>query len=210
MASHACLVARDAAYNFGDLVANSSSLAFQAIQECEKELDQIEREIDEKLAAAITRVSESRARELLACLKFIIDLERIGDLILSAAHRFRHSHSLDNRDTRQLAAMSAILQRMLEQIQLGFVQREVSYAAAVLQADTEVDQTRFAIFQRHLRARTKKGSEESSIDVLFMAQALERAGDHAKNLAEELYSLVEGHTLRHVPKKQRTSRLAGL
>jgi phosphate uptake regulator len=38
-----------------------------------------------------------------------------------------------------------------------------------------------------------------------MAQALERAGDHTTNLAEELYSLIEGHSLRHLPKKRASS-----
>jgi phosphate uptake regulator len=40
-----------------------------------------------------------------------------------------------------------------------------------------------------------------SFEVLLMAQALERCGDHTKNLAEELYSLIQGHTLRHLPKR---------
>ena len=42
----------------------------------------------------------------------------------------------------------------------------------------------------------------SPFDVLLMAQALERAGDHTTNLAEDLYSLIEGRSLRHVPKKR--------
>jgi hypothetical protein len=57
---------------------------FLAIKDCEKELDQIERKIDDQLPEAITRVGEAKARELLACLKFITDLERIGDLAYSA------------------------------------------------------------------------------------------------------------------------------
>jgi phosphate uptake regulator len=42
----------------------------------------------------------------------------------------------------------------------------------------------------------------SGFDVLLMAQALERAGDHTTNLAEDLYSLIEGRSLRHPPKKR--------
>jgi len=64
--------------------ADGSRLAFLAIKDCEKELDQIERKIDDQLPEAITRVGEAKARELLACLKFITDLERIGDLAYSA------------------------------------------------------------------------------------------------------------------------------
>ena len=79
-----CLIARDAVFNVRDFLADGSRLAFLAIKDCEKELDQIERKIDEQLPEAITRVGEAKARELLACLKFITDLERIGDLAYSA------------------------------------------------------------------------------------------------------------------------------
>lgn len=60
-------------------------MAFLAIRDCEQELDQIERYIDEHMPGAITQVSESKARQLLASLKAITDLERIGDLVLGVA-----------------------------------------------------------------------------------------------------------------------------
>src|SRR5215470_15952965 len=85
LALKACLIARDAAFNVQDLLTNSSRMAFLAIKDCEKELDQIERQIDEQLPGAITRVNETKARQLLACLKCITDLERIGDLIMGVA-----------------------------------------------------------------------------------------------------------------------------
>ena len=66
LALKACLIARDAAFNVRDLLTNSSRMAFLAIKDCEKELDLIERQIDERLPAAITKVNEARARQLLA------------------------------------------------------------------------------------------------------------------------------------------------
>jgi len=57
-----CLIARDAVFNVRDFLADGSRLAFLAIKDCEKELDQIERKIDEQLPEAITRVGESKAR----------------------------------------------------------------------------------------------------------------------------------------------------
>src|SRR5499427_892110 len=87
LALKACLIARDAAFNVQDLLTNSSRMAFLAIKDCEKELDQIERQIDEQLPGAITRVNERKARQLLACLKCITDLERIGDLVMGVAQR---------------------------------------------------------------------------------------------------------------------------
>src|SRR6202034_4626780 len=83
----ACLIARDAAFNVRDLLTHSSRMAFLSIKDCEKELDQIERQIDERLPAAITRVNEARARQLLTSLKCTTDLERIGDLVMSMAMR---------------------------------------------------------------------------------------------------------------------------
>src|ERR1017187_9595903 len=53
----ACLIARDAVFNVRDALADGSRLAFLAIKDCEKELDQIERKIDEQLPGAIKRVN---------------------------------------------------------------------------------------------------------------------------------------------------------
>jgi len=71
----------------------------------------------------------------------------------------------------------------------------------VLQADGKIDRICQAVFQRNL-VENRGTRNASDFNVLLMAQALERAGDHTKNLAEELYSLIEGHTLRHPPKRR--------
>ena len=203
MALRACLIARDAAFNIQDLLTNSSRMAFLAIRDCEKELDQIERQIDEQLPGAITRVNERTARQLLACLKCITDLERIGDLIMGVAQRVQtHGGHLPGSDVRHLVQMSAIIHDMLEDIHRGFVSLDIENARKVLRTDAELDRICHALFQRHLDTTRQKDS--LSFDVLLMAQALERCGDHTKNLAEELYSLIEGHTLRHLPKRTAT------
>jgi phosphate transport system protein len=204
MALRACLIARDAAFNMQDLLTNSSRMAFLAIRDCEKELDQIERQIDEQLPGAITRVNERTARRLLACLKCITDLERIGDLVMGVAQRVQaHSGHLPGSDVRHLVQMSAIIRDMLEDIHRGFVSLDVENARKVLRTDAELDSICHALFQRHL-ADNAREKDSLSFDVLLMAQALERCGDHTKNLAEELYSLIEGHTLRHLPKRTAT------
>jgi phosphate uptake regulator len=66
--------------------------------------------------------------------------------------------------------------------------------------DAELDRICHGMFQRHL-ADNARAKDSLGFDVLLMAQALERCGDHTKNLAEELYGLIEGHTLRHPPKR---------
>ena len=121
LALKACLIARDAAFNVRDLLTNSSRMAFLAIKDCEKELDLIERQIDEQLPAAITRVNEARARQLLSNLKSTTDLERIGDLVMSVAMRAQaRTSKMAASDVRQLVEMSAVLREMLDLIHKGF------------------------------------------------------------------------------------------
>jgi phosphate transport system protein len=202
LALKACLIARDAAFNVRDLLTSSSRMAFLAIKDCEKELDLIERQIDEQLPAAITRVNETRARQLLSSLKSTTDLERIGDLVMSVAMRAQaRTSKMAASDVRQLVEMSSVLREMLDLVHKGFSTLDLECARKVLQMDKEIDRVCHALFQKHL-AETVALGDHSHFEVLLMAQALERAGDHTTNLAEDLYSLIEGRSLRHMPKKK--------
>jgi phosphate transport system protein len=97
--------------------------------------------------------------------------------------------------------MAGILREMLDLVYRGFLDLNLEAARKVLQMDKEIDRVCHSLFQKHL---TEHGSQNSlsGFDVLLMAQALERAGDHTTNLAEDLYSLIEGRSLRHPPKKR--------
>jgi phosphate transport system protein len=197
LVSRACLIAKDAAFNVQDYIENSSNLAFVAVRQCEKELDEIERQIDQSLPSAITDVSEPEARQLLACLKFITDLERIGDLLASVAHGVHQLTSrLPDEDSALLVTMASTLQTMLEKVHDGFIHHDVAPAKPVLQTDSEIDRACHKIFRRHFAVIGTNGTSDSS-RILFIAQAFERAGDHAKNLAEEIIHLVRGQSLRH-------------
>jgi len=198
----ACLIARDAAYNVRDLLTNSSRMAFLAIKDCEKELDMIERQIDERLPAAITRVGEMRARVLLSSLKSTTDLERIGDLVMSVAMRVQaRTTKIPPADVRHLVEMAVILHDMLDLIHKGFSTLDLECARKVLQMDKDIDRVCHGMFQKHL-SESGAQADPQGFEVLLMAQALERAGDHTTNLAEDLYSLIEGRSLRHMPKKK--------
>ncbi|MGD0989324.1 MAG: PhoU domain-containing protein [Candidatus Sulfotelmatobacter sp.] len=198
----AFLIARDAASNVGDLFTPTARMAFLAIKECEQELDVIERYIDERTPAAITRVNEIRARQLLTSLKCTTDLERIGDLVMSMALRVQaRTSKVPASDVRQLVEMASILREMLDLVYRGFTHLDLECARKVLQMDKDIDRVCHALFQKHLTEHAAQ-SGPSSFEILLMAQALERAGDHTTNLAEDLYSLIEGRSLRHAPKKR--------
>jgi len=202
LALRACLIASDAAFNTRDFLANSAQMAFLAVRDCEKELDRIEQQIDEQLPARIAEVAEPEARELLACLRFSTELERIGDLLWGIAQRAR---SLENKlpasDSEQLLKMLDVLEKLLQSVRQGFVERDLGPAGYVLRADREIDLIYKTLFRKYLQTETPRVTKHRA-DVLLMAQALERAGDHATNLAEELFRLIEGRSLRHTPKRQ--------
>lgn len=202
MALRACLVASDAAFNARDFLATASHIAFIAVRDCEKELDRIEQQMDQQLPAAITQVSELEARELLACLRFSNELERIGDLLWWVTQRAQSMPMrLPKSDSQPLLEMTDVLEKMLQSVRQGFTQRELDPASFVLRADREIDQLYRELFRRHVAGGNSRKTQQTT-DVLLMGQALERAGDHATNLAEELFRLIEGRSLRHIPKKQ--------
>src|ERR1043166_2008888 len=150
LALKACLIARDAAFNVRDLLTNSSRMAFLAIKDCEKELVLIERQIDEHLPAAITRVNETRARQLLSTLKSTTDLERIGDLVMSVALRVQaRTTKIPASDVRQLVEMSTVLREMLDLTYTGFKNLDLDCARKVLQMDKDIDHICHSLFQKH-------------------------------------------------------------
>ncbi len=169
-----------------------------SIREREKELDTLDMEIDAGVTAAITQVTETEARELLACMKIMIGLERIGDLLLSFASSAQAAGlRIDPQDTRDLTHMATVLEKMLTDVGAAFSTRDVKRAVDVLRADAEMDRLRNLIFLRHIE-NPENFQRQASLQVIFMTQSLERAGDHAKNLAEEVCHFVSGHTVRHV------------
>ena len=191
-------VAQRAAATAAEGIATASSPLLNTLREREKELDSLDREIDAGVTLMIAHVTESEARELLACMKFMISLERIGDLLLSFASSAQAAGGrLDPQDTRDLTRMATVLEKMLTDAGAAFSTRDLKKAVDVLRADAEVDRLRNLIFLRHIE-NPENVPRHASLEVIFMTQSLERAGDHAKNLAEEVCHFVSGHTVRHV------------
>jgi phosphate transport system protein len=181
-----------------DAVINGSQLALVGVRKCEEQLDAMDREMDETLAPVITRVTPTQARELLACMKLMLDLERVGDLVVSFAERSSIVRNrIDMDDMEQLTKMGCLIENMLAAMAGAFHTRNIEQAIHVLRTDCEIDRLRNLVVVRHTEDSERlKGPE--SLHVLSMANALERAGDHVKNMAEELCHLATGHTVRHL------------
>ncbi len=192
----ACSVAKSAVNAAAEGLIGFDAASFDEVNECERELDRIDREVDERAPVLLADVDPGKARELLACVKFIIDLERVGDLVSSFAGRARAvGRHVGSEDIHDLAAMATMLERMLGEVSEALSARDLDRAIRVLRSDGEIDRLRNLIFIRHLES---PATQSESIQVLLMAQALERAGDHTTNMAEEICHLVSGHTVRHV------------
>ena len=194
----ACHLAQQAAGAAAEGIATGSSALLNSLRQRERELDTLDSEIDNSVTTAITEVEPAQARELLACMKVMIGLERIGDLLLSFANSaLAAGGRLDPQDVRDLTQMATILEKMLTDCGASFSERDVNKAVDVLRADAEMDRLRNLIFLRHIE-NPENLVRQASLQVIFMTQSLERAGDHAKNLAEEVCTFVSGHTVRHV------------
>jgi|SRR5579864_3566226 len=194
----ACNLAKDAAAAAAEGIATGSTALLNSLRQRERELDTFDMEIDDAVTHAIAGVGPAEARELLACMKLMIGLERIGDLLLSFATSAQAAAGrIDPEDTRDLTRMATVLEKMLTDAGAAFSSRNVGKAVEVLRADAEMDRLRNLIFLRHIE-NPDNASRQASLQVIFMTQSLERAGDHTKNLAEEVCHFVSGHTVRHV------------
>jgi phosphate transport system protein len=127
----------------------------------------------------------------------VLELERIGDLLLHFANRARTvAPRLEADDVRDLTSMASIVEKMLTDASVAFIERDLARAREVLRTDAELDRLRNLLFVRHIENPERLHRTES-FHVVFMSQTLERAGDHTKNIAEEVVHLITGRSVRH-------------
>lgn len=198
LAFRGCQYAKASVLSASVALLRQDDSALASVQESERELDRIDREFDERIAGALAQATPQQARELLAHLKSVLDLERVTDLVAGFASR---AHSvgarLEPEDITELSRMLALLGSMLTDIYDGLSRRDAERSLAVIRADSELDRLRNLVLIRHLDGQSPARLSES-IQVVAMAQCLERAGDHVKNVAEEVCHLVTGQSLRHL------------
>jgi phosphate transport system protein len=182
------------------LIEQDRGLAEEVIRD-EPEINRIEMEID-GLATRLLALRQPVARDLrllTAALKINTDLERIGDLAVHVAERsLSLMHHPLVKPMTDIPKMASLVQSMLLKCLDAFVQGDAELARSVLMSDDEVDNLRDAVYAELLDIMQHDPTVlTEAIDLLFIARNLERIGDHATNIAEDVVFLVKGVDVRH-------------
>ena len=138
-------------------------------------------------------------RAIVAAVKINTDLERVGDLavnIAEASNRYiRHAPVKQLIDIPQ---MSAIAQAMLRDALDSYVRRDTDLAHRVLNEDDRLDSLKTQVFRDLLTYMLENLSTvEPSLDLILVSRHLERIGDHATNIAEDVIFMVSALDVRH-------------
>lgn len=138
-------------------------------------------------------------RAIVAAVKINTDLERVGDLavnIAEAAKRYLQHPPV--KPLLDIPRMGDIAQRMLRDALDAFVKRDTALAEAVLAADDELDALKSQIFRELLTFMLQDPATiEPALDLILVSRHLERIGDHATNVAEDVIFLVSARDVRH-------------
>ena len=186
-----------------------SELAAQVIQADDK-VDQLERDLD-NLAVRLLALRQPMARDLrevVAALKIASDLERICDYAANVAKRsIALAQSPPIQPAHALPRMAQLALLLVKDVIDAYVERDPDKALDVWNRDEELDEMYSSLFREFL---TYMMEDPRNIGVythlLFMAKNIERIGDHATNIAEDLYYLIYGRALDQArPKGDKSS-----
>jgi phosphate transport system protein len=185
-------------------LSHYSAEAAAEVIEIEKRVNAMEVEIDRELSSIIAR-RQPTARDLrllMAMSKTTANLERVGDeaqkiarMVRSIIEKGGAARSLPSSELRTEAELaSGQLRKALD----AFARLDVAAALSILKEDDLIDQE-FDGFVRKLITYMMEDPRtiSASLDLLFLAKAIERIGDHAKNIAEFIIYVVKGADVRH-------------
>jgi phosphate transport system protein len=167
------------------------------------QIDRDENEIDE-LALQILATRQPVASDLrfiTMALKFVTDLERIGDLAAGIAKRALELNRLPVLTPNvDLARLATLAQKNLKAALDSFVARDPERAAGVIVADREIDAANASLFAELIaHVATDPATVTRVLPLTSVCRYLERVGDHVKNLAEEVVYMVSAQDVRHRP-----------
>jgi len=186
------------------LVNFSDTTAAQVLVQ-EERVNQMEVEIDHDLSAIIAR-RQPTARDLrllIAISKTIANLERVGDEAARIARTVQRLISTGVSSRLRLPVADLTFEADLAIAQLrkaldAFARLDTTRALEVLKQDDQIDQEFDGLMRKLITYMMEDPRTISaSIDLIFVAKAIERIGDHAKNLSEAIIYVVQGTDVRH-------------
>ncbi|MBK8870161.1 MAG: phosphate signaling complex protein PhoU [Elusimicrobia bacterium] len=168
----------------------------------ENQVNQMHVEIDDRCLKliALHQPMAVDLRLIAAAMKINTDLERVADQAVNVSQTC-HYHLLKETPVPEvvlLTRMSEISQKMLRDSLDAFARQDVELAKGVLAQDEEEDQLKARALTQ-LIERLKKDPERSSqyVDLILLSRNMERIGDHATNIAEDVIFMVQGKDIRH-------------
>jgi phosphate transport system protein len=185
-------------------LSHFSEETVEQVLQIEERVNQMEIEIDHDLSSIIGR-RQPTARDLrllMAISKTTANLERVGDEATKIARMVKNiirsgtgGRSLPSSELRMAADLaSGLLRKALD----GLARLDTAVAVSILKEDDLIDRE-FDGFVRKLITYMMEDPRtiSASLDLLFLAKAIERIGDHAKNIAEQIIYIVKGTDVRH-------------
>jgi len=168
-------------------------------------VNELEVGIDDDLGHVIVRrqPAASDLRLILAVSKTVTDLERIGDEAAKIARMAREIHGAGKPADTRLATihhLSDVAVGMLRKALDAFARLDAAAAARLIREDAAIDAEFGAIIRQLITFMMEDPRTIStSLNIVWVAKAFERIGDHAKNIAEQVIYVAKGRDVRHTP-----------
>jgi phosphate transport system protein len=200
------IVERQIADAVDALVNGDTELADQVITN-DYRVNEMEVGIDEECTQVLARrqPAASDLRLIVAVIKTITDLERIGDQAEKVAHMGLRLASMERpkNNYTELQHMGKLVREMLDNALDAFARMDVEAALDVAHQDLKVDQEYEGIMRQRITFMMEDPRNIArSLDVMWAARALERIGDHSRNICEYIIYLVRGKDVRHTSLEQ--------
>jgi phosphate transport system protein len=196
------------------LVRGDAKLAQQVVA-TDVDIDALWHEIEERAVLTIARRQPMAVdlREIVGALRITSDLERIGDMAKNTGKRViaLRGELPPSNLLRGVEHMGALVLTQLKEVLDSYVGRDLKKALAVWNGDQEVDAMCTSLFRELLTYMMEDPRNITfCIHLMFCAKNIERIGDHATNIAETVYYMVEGHPIADERPKGDTTKFAAV
>jgi phosphate transport system protein len=183
-----------------DALVRRDSGRAQQIVATDPSIDALQREIEDKAVLTIARRQPMAVdlREIVGALRVANDLERIGDLAKNIAKRVLSLNGEFHppKLIRGVEHMGALVLAQLKQVLDSFARHDLNAALTVWKGDEQVDAMCTSLFRELLTYMMEDPRNITfCIHLMFCAKNIERMGDHATNIAETVYYVIEGRAL---------------